>query len=473
MKVLLINPSIKNMITTNLPKFAEEERGYYPPLGLLYIASYAEKHTDHEIAVLDMMVEELGFDELKKEIEKRKPTVVGITATTFTLLDTITAARAVKSVDESIKVVFGGPHAHIYPEETIRMREVDFLVFGEGELAFTELLQKINDYDKLKKVKGLVFEYKKRVINTGFQGFIEDLDSLPFPARHLTPYKKYFSLIAKYNPITTMMTSRGCPHRCLFCHRPHMGKIFRARSAENVVEEIEDCVSMDIREILIYDDTFNVDRQRVLDICKLIKERGIDICFDIRARVDRIDKAMLQALKEAGCARIHYGIESANQRILDILRKDITVEQAERAIKMTKHIGIETLAYFMIGNPTETKKEILNTIEFAKKLESDYCHFAITTPWPATPLYEQALQKGVFNNFWRSFASNPTKDFIPQLWEENLNRKELVELLEQAYKSFYTRPSYIFKRMLKVRSFGEFKRKAKAVIKIFSGKNER
>jgi len=225
-------------------------------------------------------------------------------------------------------------------------------------------------------------------------------------------------------------------------------------------------VNMGIHEFLIYDDTFNIDKKRVFDICNLIKERGLDIYFDIRARIDKINKEMLIALKEAGCARIHYGIESANQRILDILRKDITVAQAEKVIKMTKDVGIETLAYFMIGNPTETRDEILNTIKFAKTLKPDYCHFSVTMPFPATPLYELGLEKGIFNDYWREFAANPAKDFVPQLWEENLSREELIGLLEHAYKSFYTRPGYVFKKMLKVRSFDEFKRKAKAGMRI-------
>ena len=462
MNILLINPPVENMITTNIPAFVDTERGYNPSLGIMYIAAYAEKYTDHKIEILDMIVEKMSYDELENEIKKRKPDVVGITTTTSTLIDSIITAKIIKKIDNDIKVVFGGPHAHIYPEETINFPEVDFLILGEGEITFTELLRKIENYEELKRVKGIVFKHDDRIVNTGYRRFIEDLDSLPFPARHLTPYKKYYSLIAKLNPITTMFTSRGCPYRCLFCHRPHMGKKFRARSSENVVEEIEECVNMGIHEILIYDDTFNVDKQRVLAICNLIKKRGLEINFDIRARIDRINKEMLIVLKEAGCVRIHYGIESANQRILEILRKGITVEQAEKVIKMTKDVEIETLAYFMIGNPTETREEILNTIKFAKKLNPDYCHFSVTTPFPATPLYELGLEKGIFNDYWKEFAANPTKDFVPQLWEENLNREELIKLLEYAYKSFYVRPTYIFYSLLKTRSLAELTKMAKA-----------
>jgi anaerobic magnesium-protoporphyrin IX monomethyl ester cyclase len=465
MNVLLINPPIENMVSTNIPEFVDTERGYNPPLGIMYVASYAAQHTDHKIDILDMVVEETGYDRLEDEIRNRRPDVVGITATTFALIDSVLTARIVKKVDKNIKVVFGGIHTSIYPEETIRLPEVDFLVLGEGEKTFTELLQEIENYKKLERVRGIVYKQNDSIVNTGLRDFVEDLDSLPFPARRLTPYKKYYSIMARRMPVTTMITSRGCPYRCLFCQQAY-GKRFRGRSPENIVEEMEECVSMGIHEILVYDDTFNVDTQRVLDICNLIRERNLGILWDIRARIDKMNKEILTALKQAGCRRIYYGVESANPRILEMLKKDITIEQAEAVIKMTKNVGIETLAYFMIGNPTETKDEILNTIKFAKRLDPDYSHFSVTMPFPATPLYELGLKAGIFPDYWRGFAANPTKEFVPQLWEENLSREELVNLLEYAYKSFYIRSTYIFRCLLKTKSIKEFAKKAKAGISI-------
>jgi len=469
MKVLLINPPIDNMITTNIPTYVDEERGYSPPLGIMYVASYAEKHTDHKIEILDMLAEEIRYNKLKNEIKKRKPDVVGITTTTFTLIDAMITAKIIKDVSKDIKIVLGGPHVNIYPEETINRPEVDFLVLGEGEIAFTELLQNIESYKALKKIKGIVFKHNGKTINTEERGLIENLDVLPFPARHLTKIDRYNSLLAKRAPVTTMMTSRGCPYKCLFCDRPHLGKRFRARSAKNVVDEMEECVNRGIHEFLLYDDTSTIDRQRVIDICDLIIERGLDVGWDIRARVNTVDMEMLRMLKRAGCERIHYGVESANPRILKILRKGITLRQVEKAFKMTKEVGIDILAYFMIGSPTETREEIMNTIKYAKKLQPDYVHFSITTPFPATPLYQMGLEQDVFGDYWRDFAANPTKDFVPEVWDENFDREELIELLEYAYKSFYTRPSYIAKRLLKVRSFDEFKRKANAGLRLMKG----
>lgn len=467
MKVLLINPPIDNMITTNVPTYVDEERGYNPPLGIMYVAAYAEKYTDHTIEILDVLAEELDNNEVEEEVRKRKPDVVGITAMTFTLIDVIKIAKIIKKVDDDIKIVLGGPHVHIYPNETINIPEIDFLVLGEGEITFTELIQNIDNYDILKNVKGVVFKNDGEIINTGQRDFIENLDSIPFPARHLTKVGLYNSLLARRSTVTTMMTTRGCPYKCIFCDRPHLGKVFRARTAENVVREMEECVEMGINEFILYDDTFTIDRQRVLDICKLIKDKGLDIGWDIRARVNTVDKEMLIKLKTAGCERIHYGIESANPDILKLLNKGITISQVEKAFEMTKKAGIETLAYFMIGSPTETREQILNTINFAKRLKPDYVHFSITTPFPATQLYYMGMEQGVFEeDYWKEFAINPLEDFIPQPWDAVLSREELMELLEYAYTSFYVRPSYIFKKMTKVRSVDEFTRKAKAGLKL-------
>jgi anaerobic magnesium-protoporphyrin IX monomethyl ester cyclase len=408
MKVLLINPPNHRPIKSVLPEVIEEERGYNPPLGIMYLASYARKHTFHQIELLDCQVEELSYKQIEAEIKRRRPDVVGITVMTFSLIDVLTVVKIVKTINPKIKIVLGGPHAHIFPEETIVLDGVDFLVLGEGEFVFRDLLENINDKRNLKKIKGLVFIENGKIINTGKPDFIENLDALPHPARDLLPISKYSSVLAKRSPVTTMFTSRGCPHRCIFCDRPNLGKKFRARSALNVVEEMEECLKMGIREFFLYDDTFGVDRQRVLKICDHILKRNLKAGWDIRTRVDTVDEEILRKLKTAGCERIHFGIESGNPEILKTLQKGITIEQARRAFRLTKKIGIETLAYFMIGNPGETKKTAKQTIRLAKELEPDYVHFSVLIPFPATKLYWWGLERGIFKtDFWREFARNP------------------------------------------------------------------
>jgi len=351
---------------------------------------------------------------------------------TFTLIDVIKTINIVKKIKPESKLVLGGPHVSIYPKETINIKGVDFVVLGEGEKIFAKLIDNIDNFEKLKEIKGLVYKNKDgTIVHTGLPGLIpeNELDKLPFPKRELTPYKKYTSILAKRTPITTLFTSRGCPYKCSFCNRPHLGNIFR--------------------------------------ICKLIIKKELDIGFDIRARVDTLDEELLQLLKKAGCRGIHYGIEAGTEKILKVLRKGITLQKAKEIFELTRKYKIQTLAYFMIGSPNETIEDIFETFRVSKWLKPDFVHMTILTPFPATDIYFQALSKGVFkNDVWKEFAKNPDENFEPPCWEENFTRQELEKLLIKGYKTFYTRPSYIIKNLFKIRSFGEFKRKTKAGIKV-------
>jgi len=467
MKILLINPPFEYTISSWQPKILEEGLDFLPPLGIMYLAAYLQKETNHEAKILDTQVEQLTYNQVREKIREINPDIVGITAMTFTILDVIKTIQIAKEVNPNIKIILGGPHVSIYPKETINIPGVDFLVLGEGEAVIKQLLENIDYPEKLRQIKGLVFHQGREIINTGQADFIQNLDALPFPARHLTPYQKYFSVVSSRKPVTTMFTSRGCPYKCSFCDRPHLGKIFRARSAKNVVDEMEACQKMGIKEIFIYDDTFGVDRQRVLDICSEIIKRNLNIVWDIRTRVNTVDEEILKALKKAGCQRTNYGVEAGTQRILDILRKGITLEQIEKAFKITKEAGLETIGYFMIGSPTETREDVIQTIRLMKKLNPDYVHITITTPFPSTDLYKMALREKIIpGDIWQEFAKNPQPGFIPPVWEKELNREELFDLLKKAYQSFYLRPGFIFKKICQLKSGAELLRKTKAALNL-------
>jgi len=472
MKVLLINPPKEKEIISNNPTIIDEERGYNPPLGLLYVAGYLEKYSKHKIKIIDAQVERLDYPGLREQINQFQPDVVGLTVMTMTLLDAIMTVAVVKQAWSTAKVILGGPHVHLYPNESISLPNIDFLVLGEGERPFYSLLENINNSDEWEKIPGLVFKKQGRIINTGFPPLIVNLDELPFPARHLVPYKKYNSLLLKGNCVTTLFTSRGCPFQCSFCDRPHLGKKFRARSAMNVVDEMEQCVRLGINDFLIYDDTFTVDKQRVLDICCEIIKRGLKINWDIRARVDTISEEMLQMLHRAGCCGIHYGVEAGTEKILKVLNKGITLDQVKRAFDLTRKHKISVLAYFMCGSPSETREDILTTFKIMRQLKPDFVHVTILTPFPGTKIYLNGLASGIIKkDYWREFAKNPSEDFVSPNWEENFNRNELNQLLVQGYKQFYMRPTYIFRRLWQLKSWEEFKKKAKAGLKVFLMKN--
>jgi len=472
MQVLLINPPRHHEVVADNPAFIDEERGFNPPLGLLYLAAYLKAKSGHTVQVIDGQAEELEYDgRFADLIAAANPDVVGLTAMTFTLIDVVKTLDLVRIASEKnnkkIIVVVGGPHASIYPEETARLSGVDYVIVGEGEMPFCKLLNALDSGETKPVVRGLVYVDGNQVINHGQNDFIEDLDLLPFPARELLPIAKYNSVLTSDRIVTTMFTSRGCPFQCAFCDRPHLGKKFRARSAINVVEEMEQCLKLGIKEILIYDDTFTVNRQRVLDICNEIIRRKLDFFWDIRARVDTVDEELLRRLKQAGCQRIHFGVEAGTEKILKVLNKGISLNQAEAAFAAARRIGMETLAYFMIGAPTETRDDIKATFAFAKKLKPDYAHITIFTPYPATAIYRQAIERGIIpNDYWREFAREPKSGVVTRYWEENFTRQELLDLLDQFYRDFYGRPSYILAKALKIRSFGDLIKKAKVGLKI-------
>ncbi|MCK4353167.1 radical SAM protein [candidate division WOR-3 bacterium] len=355
----------------------------------------------------------------------------------------------------------GGIHPTLYPEETIAFPEIDYCVIGEGKNTFIKLLENLNDFKELKKTKGLIFKQDNQIINTGKADEVENLDLLPFPALHLTPVYTYrFSLMR--SPFTTMITSRGCPYHCIFCDREKLGNVYRVRSAENVVDEMEYYYkTYGIRDIYFQDNTFTVNKNRVIEICKEIRRRKFTFRWGARARTDTVDAELLSEMKSAGCERLDIGVESGCQEILDKMRKGITIEQIRNALITTNRAGIKSLAYFIIGMPYESREQMLQTIRFARELKSDFAVFTRLVPLPATQIYENAVKDGVIEDYWKEFAKSPQTNFSPKTWHYRYSDKEVTNLVRRAYKSYYLNPNFILKRLFSLRDWHQFKMQIK------------
>lgn len=448
-KILLINP----LQATRYPQ---------PPLGLAMVAAVLKKK-GYSVKILDLPA--LGFFEnsLPTIIQQEKPDVVGITAMTPTINSAVSVAKKVKESDSNIIVVLGGAHATILPEETLQnVPEIDIIVRGEGEQTTLELVRVLEENpSSINRVLGVTYREGARIESNPSRPLILDLDALPFPAFHLLPIEKYrlHPPFGRRSPVMPIITSRGCPYRCIFCSKSVFGKKYRSNSPVYVVDEVQLLnEEFGVKEVKFYDDVFTLDRKRVVAICMQLKEQGIDIPWTCETRVNLVDSELLGVMKDAGCYMIEYGVESGNQRVLDNLKKDITLEKAIEAFRLTHEAGIETVAYFMLGSPQETSETIKETIEFAKKLDPDFVQFSITTPYPGTELYSLAVGEGYVPEKWDEYVYADLKSVDnPGFKTETLGREELGEWNKKAYTSFYLRWSYVWKRLRKMTSLGELK----------------
>lgn len=297
------------------------------------------------------------------------------------------SVNAIRKVNKTIPIILGGPHLALYPEESIGISGVTYCLTGECDKTFTQLVDLIAmDKNDFNNVPGLYWIKDGKICSNPVDEYIHDLDKLPIPDRKLLEYKSYYSIISSGKPkshlLTTMFSSRGCPYKCIFCDRPNMGKTFRCHSPQRVIEEIQHCIELGVKEILFYDDTFTIKKDRVKTICELMLTKKMNIKWDVRTRVNDVDYEMLRLMKEAGCKRIHFGVESGNEEILNTLKKGITLNLAKESFKNAHKVGIETVGYFMFGCPNETLGQMQETLDLALELNPNYAHFSILTPFP-------------------------------------------------------------------------------------------
>ena len=465
MKILLINSPIKNIIQTELPPALSREVGVFPPLGLMYIASYLRKYSDHEVQILDAVAEDLGQAALEKIIREFHPQIIGITAHTNNLVDVFLLTGLIKRIDPGIHINIGGPHARVFPQETLQLSGVDSVIPGEGEISFFQLVEALSQGKDLKKVPGLILKEEGKVIS-GKRPAPPEIDRLPFPAWSLIKSQLYHYILGKRTTFTTMVSSRGCPYHCIFCSTPKEN--YRQRSVRNVAQEMEECGQLGVEEIHFVDDTFNLSPEWVISLCQEIKKRGLQIPWSFRGRVDTLTREVLRELKAANCIRMNLGVETGTDEGLRRLKKGLTIHQIEEVFAQTKEIGIPTVAYFLIGCPHEKNREdVLHTLRFAKRLNPDFSLFNILTPYPDTELYREGLKKGLFGkDFWREFALHPTKDFEIRVWEESFTKEELEKILLSFYRRYYFLPSIIFKNLRFILHPRDFFWKAKTALKI-------
>ena len=461
MKILLALPTYKNNPRLYLPKLITEGKGSYPPLGVLYLASMLKKHGYTDIAVFDGQLYKNTEDAFREKISRLNPQVVGISAFTPTLHRAYRLARIAKSFNRNIHVVFGGPHCSIYPREVISMDFIDAVVAGEGEESFTRVVSAIDSGNWTGEMDGVLYKKNGEIAGNTNYKIIRNLDALPFPDRSLVPKDRYYIVVDKPGTATSLLTSRGCPFGCTFCKPAR--RVFTQRSPSSIAVEMEECSGMGFRMINLVDDTFNVDKTKVLEICREIVRRKIGVSWSFMGRVETFDKEMAEALREAGCSRIQFGIEAGTDRVLGMMQKGFAVDEARKAIEISKKYGFITVAFFILGFPGETRAEIMDTINFAIKTEPDYAQFLPLSLQPGTKLYNDALRDGKTEDIFKNFTLDPAMEYQDIYLDGSLSREETAKLVRSAFQRFYLRKSYIVKILRLTRSPTEFLRKLRAL----------
>jgi anaerobic magnesium-protoporphyrin IX monomethyl ester cyclase len=476
MKILLINPPYTNF------EGIKESGGHMMPLNLAYLAAYAREKIDCEIVILDAEVMGLSYEQIEESIRKEQPDVVGITCPSSTMGHVFKISEIAKKVSPKCVVVVGGNHPTALPKETIQSPFIDFAVVGEGEATFYELLKAIkNDEHDFNKIDGLYFKKDGKIVATKPRQLIADLDTIPFPARDLFQLDRYYQAPTKKvsdNQAGPILTKRGCAFNCTHCISANMWtRNPRFRSTQNIIKEMEECINKyGIKEFNIFDDTFTLNKERSMEICDEIINRKLNISWVALSRVNTIPEELIKKMKQAGCKKISFGLESGSQEVLDLMRKQTTLEMARKALDSVAKHGILIHASFMFGNLGETEETIKKTIEFSKSLPLDNATFFITSPYPGTYLYDVAKKEGFItpDTKWEEFA--PLTNTAPVLVQKNLSKERLVYWQKRAFREFHLRPKYILRKAKQIKSLSGLKtifEGARVLFRILILKNEK
>jgi magnesium-protoporphyrin IX monomethyl ester (oxidative) cyclase len=423
-----------------------------PPLGLAWIASVLERR-GHEVKIVDSPTLGLSIGDFVKIVESWSPDVVGLSSLTPTIRLAYKAAKAVKAVDEDIKVVVGGVHATFMWREVLEeCPYVDYVVLGEGEETMSQLIEALEKEARPRGISGIALRNESgEAVMTGPWRPV-DLERLPPPARHLLPMDRY-TVFDKPVRVVHIMASRGCPYGCIFCATSYyFGRRVRFRRVEQVLDEMAECTDKyKTKTFAFTDDELTINRRWFDSFLKGLRERGLDIRWTCGSRVDSVDERLLARMFSSGCTTIYFGVESGSQETIDKIGKRIDLRQAEKVFEAIRKVGGSAVATFILGFPWETVDDMKKTIKFALKLDPDYAQFTYATPYPGTPLYEMAKEHDlIVDHDWSHYTT-----VRPVMRGFHFGIEEVEALFKEAYTKFYVRLKFLA-RQIRLGLFKDF-----------------
>jgi anaerobic magnesium-protoporphyrin IX monomethyl ester cyclase len=450
MKVTLVNPPGKLDREYNFrfdnPKDNRGDRSYsysIPPIGLAYVAA-SLRQAGHDVHVIDAFAERLTGDEVAGRIAEESPEYVGISCLTTSMPFANRLAKEVKEATGAY-VVLGGIHPTIFPEKTLENGDIDFVIRGEGEIAFPALIDAVEGRRGIGEVYGLAYRDGKGV-RAGRTVEVKDLDCLPYPAWDLFPRERYDSVSMRGRVgILSIASSRGCPYRCIFCtaSNRYVGGTYRVRDPKKVADEMAYMrEKYGVREFIFTDPLFPAGKAGGDALCDELIARGIEARWAAEIRAGSAGLDSLRKMKAAGCGTVALGVESGNQRILDGLCKGIRLEEVDETVAHAKSAGLDTLCFFLFGSPSDTAETMSETVEYAKRLDPHMVRFIPVILFPGTELFDKAVAGGrVAQDVWDKYVRDQTE--IPLLLPDGIGRKDLIDFVAGAYWRFYMRPGKI------------------------------
>ncbi len=467
MEITFINPPERMRVWAGIPKAHAHGVYCFPPLGLMHMQAAVEKSTPYRVEIFDPVVDDLDYPDFERQLRSYPLDVVGISAFTHCLPDVQRTINAVLNINPKARIVLGGPHPSMFPEYAMGLAGVEAILTGDGEEAFPDMLRRADAGKSWEGIQGVWFKDGQQIIKNPDRPSTRNLDAYPWPDRRRVRYKDYYVPGAKQPLVTTLITSRGCPHSCPFCLT--YKKQYRIRSIDHILDEVEDCLSLGIGEILFVDDLFTPNSQWVLKFCDAVEQRGLKFQWGYKTTIAGTTREQIRRCAELGCTKIHFGVESTNNEGLDVWGKHCDTDDVHRVFRWCREEGVRSIAYIMLAGPHErSMQEALDNIDAMMKLDADYAVFAVFSPYPGTESFEEGARKGLYPaDCWDKLMREPLSgEQVPAAWNEHLSNAEIMELLKIAHRKFYMRPRVFARNLLGLSSTAELKRLTRGLLSI-------